>query len=315
MEHLTLEALARLVDEVPDITERRHLAECADCRAELEAMVRQTGELAELPLDGTFPPDLGWEAVEAALRSDGLLREERSFAEPAPTLSWMRAAAALVLFAIGGAAGWGVRGVGSEVGGTGGGSEVLLGSRSEAEEGAGAIPRQGGETASVPSVTEPEMRPSRGSTSPASDEYASVALPSGSAVAEPTTSTSPTSDSGALPQMFFASAPPEAAAMFAFFSGLPYEVASLDEAESVVRFAESLYVDALIAYRNILERSGFPPDEDPVGRFVALGNVIAITEEAMNSAPTDPFFNTLLLNALVERNAVERRMMTFAAGY
>jgi hypothetical protein len=103
--------------------------------------------------------------------------------------------------------------------------------------------------------------------------------------------------------------------MHAFLSGLPYEVASLDEAESVVRFAESLYVDALIAYRSILGRSGFTPDDDPVGRFVALGNVIAITEEAVSSAPTDPFLNTLLLNALVERDAVERGMMTFAAGY
>jgi hypothetical protein len=43
--------------------------------------------------------------------------------------------------------------------------------------------------------------------------------------------------------------------------------------------------------------------------------VIAITQEAVSFAPTDPFLNTLLLNALVEKNAVERGMTTVAAGY
>jgi hypothetical protein len=48
---------------------------------------------------------------------------------------------------------------------------------------------------------------------------------------------------------------------------------------------------------------------------MALGNVLAITEEAVRASPTDPFLNGLLINTLVERDAVERNMVVFAAGH
>lgn len=108
MEHLNLEALARLVDEAPSAAERRHLSECARCRTELELLQGQTRALGELP--DMRPPRGDWAMLEARLMSEGLVRHERS--RLASTPGWMRAAAAVLLF-VGGA------GVGSLVNGGG----------------------------------------------------------------------------------------------------------------------------------------------------------------------------------------------------
>lgn len=104
MRHLTLEALARLVDEAPRADERRHLAECQSCRQELEELVEQTESLAALP-KMTPPPDL-WPALRQELRDQGLVATSRV----RPAAPWIRAAAAVVLFLTGGATGFAVRG-------------------------------------------------------------------------------------------------------------------------------------------------------------------------------------------------------------
>jgi len=49
MEHLTTEALARLVDEPPSPGESDHLAECQACLSVLEGLRAQTHALASLP--------------------------------------------------------------------------------------------------------------------------------------------------------------------------------------------------------------------------------------------------------------------------
>lgn len=103
MSHLTLEALARLVDEAPTSEEDRHLAECELCRDELNALRGQTETLASLP-KMTPPPDL-WPALRTRLRREGLVPGGRW-----RTRSLIRIAAALALFLAGGAAGYGVRG-------------------------------------------------------------------------------------------------------------------------------------------------------------------------------------------------------------
>lgn len=118
MEHLSLEALARLVDETPFRSERRHLARCPDCSRELELLREQTEALGSLPDLRPAPGD--WPALEARLESEGLLREST----PADAVirlidrrrSWMQAAAAVVLFLAGGLsgavlapAGWGLQ--------------------------------------------------------------------------------------------------------------------------------------------------------------------------------------------------------------
>ena len=105
MSHLTLEALARLLDEPPEPGERAHLADCAACREELDALRDQTATLATLPRM-VPPPDL-WPELRERLADERLLREpaRRRLAGP------LRAAAAVVLFLGGGTLGYAVRGV------------------------------------------------------------------------------------------------------------------------------------------------------------------------------------------------------------
>jgi hypothetical protein len=72
MEHLSLEALARLVDETPFRSERRHLARCPDCSRELALLREQTEALRSLPDLRPAPGD--WPALEAfdlLVRLDG----------------------------------------------------------------------------------------------------------------------------------------------------------------------------------------------------------------------------------------------------
>jgi hypothetical protein len=104
MSHLTLEALARLVDEAPAGEEASHLAGCSRCQAELEAMREDRHALAMLP-DLVPPPD-AWPAIRRSLAREGLVRPR-----PAKAVG-LRVAAAVVLFAAGGAVGWTVRGTG-----------------------------------------------------------------------------------------------------------------------------------------------------------------------------------------------------------
>lgn len=102
MEHLTTETLASLVDGAPEPDEGRHLESCEACREELAALRRQTEELKSLP--ELLPPPGDWDVLEARMRSDGLVRDPALLARLtlARTPTWMRAAAAVVLF-LGGA--------------------------------------------------------------------------------------------------------------------------------------------------------------------------------------------------------------------
>lgn len=102
MEHLTIETLARLVDEPARPDEAKHLATCTACAAELAALNAQTESLAALP--EILPPMGDWEVLRAQLRSEGLVRDPGLFQRLGLTRtpSWMPAAAAIVLF-LGGA--------------------------------------------------------------------------------------------------------------------------------------------------------------------------------------------------------------------
>lgn len=96
MEHLNLETLARLVDEAPTPQEQAHLAACEECVIELDAMREQSLSLGSLP--DVRPPKGDWAVLEARMVSEGLVRSSRGFSRLAFTPSWMKAAAALILF-------------------------------------------------------------------------------------------------------------------------------------------------------------------------------------------------------------------------
>ncbi len=108
MGHLTTEGLARLVSEAPTPEEGRHLAMCSSCQDELEALKEQTDAIGSLP--DLRPPPGDWEALEARLASEGLIRSSGLALRAGRWRSsgWMQAAAALVLFLGGTALGSGV---------------------------------------------------------------------------------------------------------------------------------------------------------------------------------------------------------------
>jgi hypothetical protein len=105
MEHLSIEELARLVDERPDAGEAAHLAACGVCADELEQLRGQTSELRSLP--EIMPPQGDWQVLEAQLRSEGLVKDPPLLERLglARTPPWMKVAAAALLFISGTGAG------------------------------------------------------------------------------------------------------------------------------------------------------------------------------------------------------------------
>jgi hypothetical protein len=93
MSHLTLETLARLLDDAPDPTEAGHLDICEQCRAELEALRADAAALHWLP--DPEPPIAAWVALEQRLKREGLMRRATW------TTTVMRMAAVLVIFVLG----------------------------------------------------------------------------------------------------------------------------------------------------------------------------------------------------------------------
>ncbi len=95
MERLTLEQLARLVDEQPTPEEQAVLNRDPDARRRLEALRAQSAALKDLP--AVLPPPDGWDQLRDRLVAVGLIRgRQRRFAV---SRRWLQAAAALVLFA------------------------------------------------------------------------------------------------------------------------------------------------------------------------------------------------------------------------
>jgi hypothetical protein len=84
---------------------------------------------------------------------------------------------------------------------------------------------------------------------------------------------------------------------------------SLRDSETLVRQAEDLYMQALLGYRDQLDRSDNSVlPRDPVGRLVMLENLLAASEAAVREDPADPFFNGLLVNTAAEHRATLEAM-------
>lgn len=95
MSHLTLETLARLIDDAPDPTETGHLDICQQCRDELEALRADAAALHTLP--DPDPSIAQWIRLEQRLEREGLMRRTWRW-QPAA----LRMAAAVVIFVLGG---------------------------------------------------------------------------------------------------------------------------------------------------------------------------------------------------------------------
>ncbi|HEY0303748.1 MAG TPA: hypothetical protein VGC44_02190 [Longimicrobiales bacterium] len=95
MSHLTLETLARLIDDAPDPTEAGHLDICQQCRDELEALRADAAALHSLP--DPDPSIAQWIRLEQRLEREGLMRRTWRW-QPAA----LRMAAAVVIFVLGG---------------------------------------------------------------------------------------------------------------------------------------------------------------------------------------------------------------------
>lgn len=102
MERLSLEQLARLVDERPTPEEKAMLDADPGLRQELDALRAQKGALRDLP--AMVPPPDSWPELEDKLVAEGLIRGSRR--DPAFWRKWTRIAAGLVLFTGGTAFGW-----------------------------------------------------------------------------------------------------------------------------------------------------------------------------------------------------------------
>src|SRR5512140_1252550 len=111
MQHLTAEALARLVDEPSDRAEAAHLEACPACREELDALRRQTAALATLAqAPAAEPPAEQWAGIvagqaapagtDAALDDLAVRRLTKR-----RTVPWFRIAAAVAIYAVGTATG------------------------------------------------------------------------------------------------------------------------------------------------------------------------------------------------------------------
>jgi hypothetical protein len=99
MPHLSIETLARLVEETADSHEADHIDNCADCRSELEGMKADAAALAALP--PIEPPLTQWQAIEQRLVAEGLLRGAARHWNRQRWMPLLQLAAALAIFVLG----------------------------------------------------------------------------------------------------------------------------------------------------------------------------------------------------------------------
>jgi hypothetical protein len=138
MERLTLEQLARLVDEAPTDREREILSRNPALQAELEALREQSRALRNLP--SVLPPHGDWAELEARLVDERLIRPGATRSEGRRW--WLQAAAGLVLFLGGTATGQAFGGPGTPAVPGAGGGDMAFTSVEEAAQAVEAAERR-----------------------------------------------------------------------------------------------------------------------------------------------------------------------------
>jgi hypothetical protein len=275
MQHLDLEAIARLVDEAPEPHEAEHLRGCLVCRRELAELREQTEALAEL--GGMEPPAGAWAALEVRLTEEKLIRT------PAPARGRvlllhrppMRIAAALALFLLGGAAAtfW---------------------------QGSGADGRVAADTAPPAEASDAVQQPGRiqGLVDP---ELVYDRTPDAAPAAAESSNGARLAMNGAAPAESRPAAvvPPQRTA--------PRRAtrAEANEAARELVQAQAEYVGALQRVAAIADpASGNAPET----RLAALEQLVQLTAQALERVPGDPVINGYHLAAVAERDALRREM-------
>lgn len=266
MSHLSFETIARLVDEQPSALDSAHMAACATCRGELDAMRADVATLGDLP--DLEPSGRAWEAIEARLLAEGLLRATPHIAPRAHV--WFvpvaRAAAVAAIFAGGALAGHALSGAPNR-----GGAQVAT----------NTAPR----TTTIPTTT--TLNATSGSSASAPPAQAGTSLASNSLARAPR-SVRLASTGNAQHNSARDSAAP----------------ANDDASLRALRDAENKYFSALSRYS---QKAGTETN-DPTARLAALEGIVLTTGAALAQAPTDPVINGYHLTALAQRDAMLKQV-------
>ena len=211
MQHLSLEDLARLLDEPLAADEAAHLEACALCRAELDGLRRQSDALHRLgPIE---PPDGAWNELEQRLVRAALITPLGSVRGLSGPSLWsgrlLRIAAAVVLYA------------------AGAGTALALGLSSRAT--------------SAPGGSVATTSPGPATASPAASQPAQPAAPATGAVAA---GPEPGPEAAAASGHRLVAAPGEQGVQ-------PATLATPEEALAAVRAAERSYLQAYARYAEL----------------------------------------------------------------
>jgi hypothetical protein len=167
MQHLSLEDLARLLDEPLAADEAAHLEACALCRAELDGLRRQAEALHRLgPIE---PPEGAWNELEQRLVRAALITPLGSVRGLAGRSPWngrlLRIAAAVVLYAAG----------------AGTALALHLSPRATSAPGGNVATTSNGLATSSPATSEPAqtIAPPTGTVAAAPEEGSETAAPTG----------------------------------------------------------------------------------------------------------------------------------------
>ena len=279
MWHPSPEQLARLVDETPTAAESEHLATCAECAAELDAMRAEHDVLGALPR--ILPVSTSWEVMRHRLEREGLVHGGSN------RLAWMPGvAAALALFLAGGATG------------------VAF---------AGGL---GDDARDVVAISDPI--PAADQTMPAPVQVALDSIPVHEPEIESAPAPTPTAtpklaardEAEALPGIYGTPGPSAAAQPnWDVLATRASRASTPDEAARFVRDAEGAYLAAMTRLAELTEAQS----SDPAVRLATLDGIVVTTAAALERAPADPVINGYHLAARAQRDALLRTVSSSPA--
>ncbi|HEX6640657.1 MAG TPA: hypothetical protein VF215_06065 [Thermoanaerobaculia bacterium] len=277
MWHPSPEELARLVDETPTTAEAEHLAACADCAAELDAMRSEHGALGALPR--ILPVPTSWEVMRRRLEREHLIGA-------GPRIRWMPGiAAALALFLTGAVAG------------------VALAGGFDADARSVAVVN---ETGTAAALYDARLALDSATPQPATTfEVEDVPAPATRAQPPVKLASQDPMDlaEDELPSLYGTPAPgPSVAPNWQVLAARASNARTPDEAAGFVRDAETAYLAAMTRLAELTEAQS----TDPAVRLATLDGIVVTTAAALERAPADPVINGYYLAARAQRDALLR---------